>query len=169
MSIFIFSQAVVFRFSVEKVFLEFSQNSQENTCARVYFLIKLQSFLKKDTLTQVFSCEFCEISRKAFFAEHLRWLLLYFLSFIWGRVSLGMPSGISDFFFYTSRKINKNRTKAERTVSTSHYFLHIYQVSFNFHLIFATSFTFHIRTITFKDTMKASFCDVIRCYRLRFE
>ena len=168
MPIFIFSQAVVFRFSVEKVFLEFSQNSQENTCARVSFLIKLQSYFKKDTLTQVFSCEFCEISRKAFFAEHLRWLLLYFSSFR-GRVSLRMPSGISDFLFYTLHKINKNRTKAERTVSISHYFLHIYQVSFNFHLIFATSFTFHIRTITFKDTMKASFCNVIHCSRLRFE
>ena len=168
MPIFIFSQAVVFRFSVEKVFLEFSQNSQENTCARVSFLIKLQSYFKKDTLTQVFSCEFCEISRKAFFAEHLRWLLLYFSSFR-GRVSLRMPSGISDFLFYTLHKINKNRTKAERTVSTSHYFLHIYQVSFNFHLIFATSFTFHIRTITFKDTVKASFCNVIHCSRLRFE
>ena len=168
MPIFIFSQAVVFRFSVEKVFLEFSQNSQENTCARVSFLIKLQSYFKKDTLTQVFSCEFCEISRKAFFAEHLRWLLLHFSSFR-GKVSLRMPSGISDFLFYTLHKINKNRTKAERTVSTSHYFLHIYQVSFNFHLIFATSFTFHIRTITFKDTMKASFCNVIHCSRLRFE
>ena len=168
MPIFIFSQAVVFRFSVEKVLLEFSQNSQENTCARVSFLIKLQSYFKKDTLTQVFSCEFCEISRKAFFAEHLRWLLLYFSSFR-GRVSLRMPSGISDFLFYTLHKINKNRTKAERTVSTSHYFLHIYQVSFNFHLIFATSFTFHIRTITFKDTIKASFCNLIHCSRLRFE
>ena len=29
--------------SVKKVFLEISQNSQENTCARVYFLIKLQA------------------------------------------------------------------------------------------------------------------------------
>ena len=28
--------------SVEKVFLEISQNSQENTCDRAYFLIKLQ-------------------------------------------------------------------------------------------------------------------------------
>ena len=27
----------------KKVFLEISQNSQENTCARVYFLIKLQA------------------------------------------------------------------------------------------------------------------------------
>ena len=49
-----------------KVFLEISQNSQENTCARVSFLIiKLQAGLqlyKKETLAQLFSYEFCEIS-----------------------------------------------------------------------------------------------------------
>ena len=36
-------EAVVRSCSVKKVFLEISQNSQENTCARVSFLIKLQS------------------------------------------------------------------------------------------------------------------------------
>ena len=45
------------------VFLEILQNSRENTCARVSFLIK---FLKKETLAQVFSCEFCEISKNTF-------------------------------------------------------------------------------------------------------
>ena len=35
-------EAVAQRCSVKKVFLEISQNSQENTCARVPFLIKLQ-------------------------------------------------------------------------------------------------------------------------------
>ena len=35
-------EAVVQRCSIKKMFLEISQNSQENTCARVYFLIKLQ-------------------------------------------------------------------------------------------------------------------------------
>ena len=35
-------QAVARWCSVKKVFLEISQNSQENTCARVFFLIKLQ-------------------------------------------------------------------------------------------------------------------------------
>ena len=40
-----FSQAVVQRCSVKKVFLKISQSSQENTCARVFFLIKF--FLKK--------------------------------------------------------------------------------------------------------------------------
>ena len=34
------------------------------------------SFIKKETLAQVFSCEFCEISKKTFFTEHLWWLLL---------------------------------------------------------------------------------------------
>ena len=41
-----------------------------NTCARVSFLIKLQAsacnFIKKETLTQVFSCEFCKVSKNAF-------------------------------------------------------------------------------------------------------
>ena len=59
--------------SKENVLLEISQISQENTCARVSFLIKLQAepcnFFKKKTLGQVFSCEFCEISRKTFFTE----------------------------------------------------------------------------------------------------
>ena len=38
-----FPEAVAQRRSVEKVFLKISQNSQENTCARVSFLIKLQA------------------------------------------------------------------------------------------------------------------------------
>ena len=57
--------SVVQRFSVKKVLLEISQNSQENTCARTSFLIKLQAcnFNKNETLVQVFSCEFCEFSK----------------------------------------------------------------------------------------------------------
>ena len=35
-------KAVAQRCSVKKVFLEISQNSQENTCARVSFLLKFQ-------------------------------------------------------------------------------------------------------------------------------
>ena len=29
------------------------------------------NFIKKETLVQVFSCEFCKISKKTFFTEHL--------------------------------------------------------------------------------------------------
>ena len=52
-------EAVVHRCSVKKMFLEISQNSHENTCARVSFLIKLQAwslqlYFKKDSGTGVF-------------------------------------------------------------------------------------------------------------------
>ena len=40
------------------------------------------NFIKKDTLTQVFSCEFCEIFRSTFFTENLRGLLLDFVTTI---------------------------------------------------------------------------------------
>ena len=36
------TEAVNQKCSVKKVFLKISQNSQENTCARISFLIKLQ-------------------------------------------------------------------------------------------------------------------------------
>ena len=44
-----------------------------NACARASFLIKLQAgnFIKKEVLAQVFSSEFCEISKNTFFAEYL--------------------------------------------------------------------------------------------------
>ena len=41
--------------------MKISQNSQENTCA------KTCNFNKKETLAQVFSCEFCEIFKNIFF------------------------------------------------------------------------------------------------------
>ena len=58
------------------VFLKILKISQENTCARVFF------FKKEETLAQVFSYEFCEISKSTFFTEHLRWLLLQNLNMI---------------------------------------------------------------------------------------
>ena len=51
------------------MFLEILQNPQENTYARDSFLIKFQAwnFIKNESLAQVFSCEFCEISKNTFF------------------------------------------------------------------------------------------------------
>ena len=60
------------------MFLEISQNSRENTSARVSFSIKFLAsggacyFIKKETLAQIFSSEFCEISENTFFTEHIR-------------------------------------------------------------------------------------------------
>ena len=34
------------------------------------------NFNKKETLAQVFSCEFCEICKNTFFTEHFRWQVL---------------------------------------------------------------------------------------------
>ena len=59
-----------------------SHSQQENTCARISSLTKLQAthvevkapvpesvcnIIKKETLAQVFSCEFHEISKSSFF------------------------------------------------------------------------------------------------------
>ena len=58
-SLFQRTELVARRCFVKKVFLEISQYSQENTCSRVSFLLKLQpracnSLLKKDSGTGVF-------------------------------------------------------------------------------------------------------------------
>ena len=58
-------EAAAWRCFVKTVFLEISQNSQENTCGRVSFLIKLQ--VTPQILAQVFSCKFCEIFKNTFF------------------------------------------------------------------------------------------------------
>ena len=72
------------------MFLEISQNSQETTCARVSFLIKLQTkackfikkeamacnFIKNETLAQMFFYEICEISQNTFFTDDL-WMTAF--------------------------------------------------------------------------------------------
>ena len=62
-------EAVVERYSVKKVFLKISQNSQRNTCARYSFLIKLQA-------CNCFPVNFVKFLRRPFFIEYLRCLLL---------------------------------------------------------------------------------------------
>ena len=58
------------------LFLKISQNSQESTCARVSFLIKLQAdacnFIKTKTLPRCFPVNFLKCLRTSFFREHLR-------------------------------------------------------------------------------------------------
>ena len=60
------------------MFLKISQNSQENTCATVSFLIKLQVWgqqvYQKETLAQVFSGEFCEVLKTPYeMGYHIIW------------------------------------------------------------------------------------------------
>ena len=70
-------EAVAQRRSVENVLFEILQNLQENPCARVSFLIKLQSeTLLKKKLWHRFPANFVKFQRTPFLTEHLRWLLL---------------------------------------------------------------------------------------------
>ena len=61
------------RCSVRKGVLTNFTKFTGNACVRISFLIKLQaeasSFIKKRTLSQVFSFHFCEISKNTFFSE----------------------------------------------------------------------------------------------------
>ena len=50
------------------------------------------NFIKKKALAQVFSCEFCEISKNTFFTEYLWWLLLKVCSLL--ITSFGEATGI---------------------------------------------------------------------------
>ena len=60
----------------KKGVLRKSAQSTGNHLCQSLFFIKLQAsacnFPKKETLTLVFSCKFCKISKKIFFTEHLR-------------------------------------------------------------------------------------------------
>ena len=60
----------------KKVFLEISQNLQEKTSAKPSFYLRFQdedwNVIKKEILTQVFSCKFWEIFNNTFLTEYLR-------------------------------------------------------------------------------------------------
>ena len=66
-------ESVTQRNSVKKMFLQIPQNPQENNCARVSFLMKLQgeacNFINKKILTQAISCEICEIFKNILFCR----------------------------------------------------------------------------------------------------
>ena len=66
-------EAVSWVCSIKKVFLEISQNSQENICARVSFLRK---FLIKKVWHRCFPANFAKFLRTPFSTEHLLRLLL---------------------------------------------------------------------------------------------
>ena len=54
----------------------FAKYTVKHLCQRLFFnkVAGLQAcnFIKKESLAQVFPCEFCEISKNTFFPEHLR-------------------------------------------------------------------------------------------------
>ena len=80
-----FPEVVPRKCSVKKLFLEISQNSQENTCVRVSFVAGWSAtLLKKEILAQVFSCEFCKLLH----FSHKSILLIYMQTYLTSILSL---------------------------------------------------------------------------------
>ena len=76
-----FSKTVVRRCSVKNVFLKIPENPQENTCARVSFLMKLGRFqsailFKKRLWHTCIPVNFAKFLSTHFYAEHFWWLFL---------------------------------------------------------------------------------------------
>ena len=68
-------------FCKKGVLRNFAKFTEKHLCQSLFFN-KIAgtacNFIKKETLPQVFSREFCEISKNTFYTEHLRWLLWNF-------------------------------------------------------------------------------------------
>ena len=66
------SEAVVLRYSAKKDvlknFAEFTGNYPQKSLS---LQASVCNFIKKETLAQIFSYEFCEISKNTYFTEHL--------------------------------------------------------------------------------------------------
>ena len=68
-----YPEAVVRKCSVKRVFLNISQNTEENNCAGISFSTKLQAnYCRKEIAAHVFLYKICEIFKNVFFKEHLR-------------------------------------------------------------------------------------------------
>ena len=78
-----FAEAVAQRCSVKKMFLEISQNSQENKhmCQSLFFNkvagLRPATLLKNRLWHWCFPVNFAKFLRTPFLEEHLRWLLLF--------------------------------------------------------------------------------------------
>ena len=114
-----FIEAVVQRCSVKKLLLEIWQNSQENNCARVSFLIKLRArsatLLKKRLWHRYFPVNILKFLTLLFHTEHLWWLLLDLVCFF-AKILLHYKTTISNInragmtilFSNSSPKIHKS-------------------------------------------------------------
>ena len=101
---FINPEAVARRcLAFKEVFLKISQNSQENTCTRASFLIKLKTLWHR-----CFLVNFAKFLRPLFFIDHLPWLLLlivaictvlFYKLYTLFRLKETLSQGICNFFF----------------------------------------------------------------------
>ena len=63
------------------------------------------NFIQKETLAQVFSCEFCEISKNTFFTEHL-WTTASKMNDL--KIILGVPDNFFVNWFWKAFVCFKN-------------------------------------------------------------
>ena len=99
----------------KKCYQEFHKIHRKTPASESLFFNKKNNFFKKETLTQVFSCEFCEISKNTFSIEHLRTTASGLLHFekIWISKSIARPSSnwanYCHVFWETSQLVNISR------------------------------------------------------------
>ena len=101
---------------LKKMLLEISKNSQKNTCAPGAAC----NFIKKETLVQVFSGEFCEISKNTFFIEHLRTTASYrSVVNVWYTASVSVRSRQRRKFVQSNCCVSGSSIKTVHTFSCS--------------------------------------------------
>ena len=80
------------------------------------------NFIKKETLAQVFSCEFCEISKNTFFTEHvwatasIKSVCMSVMLHIYRNLFQNLRSTLKPFSFYTGLSLERypdNRPRAK--------------------------------------------------------
>ena len=74
---------------LRKKFINSRKGCSKSNFLHFYYLIKCGNFIKKETLAQVFSIEFSEISKNTFFTEHLQ-------------ETASLVIYVKQFFFYLS-------------------------------------------------------------------
>ena len=62
-----------------KKFTKFTGKHLRQSLFSIKSQVEACNFIKKETLTHVFCCTFCEFFKNTFFIEHFRWLLLKML------------------------------------------------------------------------------------------
>ena len=64
-------------FCKKGVLRNFAKLTGKHLCQSLFFnKVADLKYIKKETLAQLFSCEFLQNSKNTFFTEHLQWLLL---------------------------------------------------------------------------------------------
>ena len=101
---------------LKKMLLEILQNSQKNNCAPGASC----NFIKKETLVQVFSGEFCEISKNTFFIEHLQTTVSYrSVVNVWYTASVSVRSRQRRKFVQSNCCVSGSSIKTVHTFSCS--------------------------------------------------